>query len=279
MADVTSAIQDLYSQGDMLDRVVAFLRSKSLDAEHPSYEDLHVCDQMHARGIEATREHAQHAEIRAGMHVLEIGCGIGGASRCLASEYSCRVVGIDLTPECVNVARELTRRCGLADAVDFQQANAMHLPFNDGAFDHVWSHNVTMNIQDKEKLASEVARVLKSGGRYSCWELSLGSGEPPFYPLPWASDASSNFLVTPNEMIAALERGGLKVVRRIDLSGAYLAFLDDVRERARRGETPPNVDPQALKDRADFLTRVQNCGRSAREGRLIEHLIIAEKAS
>jgi len=167
----------------------------------------------------------------------------------------------------------------LKDAINFQQANATHLPFNDGVFDHVWSHNVTMNIQDKEKLASEVARVLKSGGRYSCWELSLGSGKPPFYPLPWASDASSNFLVMPNEMTAALEQGGLKVIRRVDLSEAYLAFLEDVSDRTRRGEPPANVDPQALKDRADFLTRVQNCGRSAREGRLAEHLIIAEKAS
>jgi SAM-dependent methyltransferase len=278
MTDVTGSIQDLYSQGDMLERVVAFLKSKGLDGEQPTYEDLHVCDQMHARGIEATREHAKQAEIRAEMHILEIGCGIGGASRFLAKELNCRVVGIDLTPECVNVARELTRRCGLKDTIDFQQANATHLPFADGVFDHVWSHNVTMNIEDKGKLSSEVARVLKSGGRYSCWELSLGTGEPPFYPLPWASDASSNFLVMPKEMIGVLERVGLKLVRRIDLSGAYLAFLDDVSDRARRGEMPANVDPQALKDRADFLVRVQNCGRSAREGRLIEHLIITEKS-
>jgi hypothetical protein len=78
MADVTSTIQDLYSQGDMLGRVLAFLKSKGIDAEHPSYEDLHVCVQMHARGVDATREHAEHAEICSGMHVLEVGCGIGG---------------------------------------------------------------------------------------------------------------------------------------------------------------------------------------------------------
>jgi SAM-dependent methyltransferase len=278
MADVTSTIQDLYSQGDMLGRVLAFLKSKGIDAEHPSYEDLHVCDQMHARGVDATREHAEHAGICSGMHVLEVGCGIGGASRFLAKELGCRVTGIDLTQECVDVAQELTRRCGLKETIDFRQADAIHMPFGDAVFDHVWSHNVTMNIQDKEKLALEIARVLKSGGRYSCWELSLGIGKQPFYPLPWASDASSSFLVTPDEMVAALERGGLKLVRRIDLNEAYLAYLDDVSDRAQRGEPPTKVDPQALKDRADFLIRVQNCGRSARERRLEEHLIIAERA-
>jgi hypothetical protein len=50
MIDVTSTIQDLYSQGDMLGRVVAFLRSKGVDMERPSYEDLHVCDQMQSQG-------------------------------------------------------------------------------------------------------------------------------------------------------------------------------------------------------------------------------------
>jgi SAM-dependent methyltransferase len=277
MTDVTSTIQGLYSQGDMLGRVIAFLKSKGVDAERPSYEELHVCDQMHARGIDATREHAEYAQVRTGMHILEIGCGIGGASRFLAKELECRVTAIDLTQECVDVARELTRRCGLKDAIDFRQADATSMPFHDAVFDHVWSHNVTMNIQEKGKLAAEIARVLKSGGRYSCWELS-STGKEPFYPLPWASDASSNFLVAPDQMVAALERGGLKLVRRIDLNEAYLAFLDDVSDRARRGEPPNSIDPQALKDRADFLTRVQNCGRSAREGRLLEHLIIAEKA-
>jgi MPBQ/MSBQ methyltransferase len=102
-----------------------------------------------------------------------------GASRFLAKELGCRVTGIDLTQECVDVARELTRRCGLKEAIDFRQADATNMPIGDAVFDHVWSHNVTMNIQDKEKLALEIARVLKSGGRYSCWELS-GTGKQPF---------------------------------------------------------------------------------------------------
>ena len=278
MTDLSSTIQDLYSQGDMLGRLVRFLQSKGIDAEHPSYEDLHVCDQMHARGIHATRQHGVLADVRAGMHVLEIGCGIGGASRYLAKEAGCRVTAIDLTRECVDVARELTRRCGLNQFIDFEQADATHMPYGDAGFDHVWSHYVTMNIRDKERLASEITRVLRPGGRYSCWEVALRTGRQPFYPLPWASDPTCSFLATAGEMTAALERGGLKLVNRFDVTETYLAYLNDVRDRVKRGEQPPNVDPQSLKDRADFLVRVQNCGRSAREGLLIEHLIVAEKA-
>jgi len=83
----------------------------------------------------ATREHAERVRIQSGMHVLEIGCGLGGASRHLAAECGCRVAPIDLTPNFVEVARILTARCGLAGRVEIRQANAFALPFQDGTFD------------------------------------------------------------------------------------------------------------------------------------------------
>jgi len=138
------------------------------------------------------------------MHVLDIGCGIGGASRVIASSRQCTVTGIDLTPEYVEVSRELTRRCGLADRIDYRQANALDLPFDDESFDHVLCHNVTMNIEDKAGLAKEITRVLKPGGHFSCVEAGLGPAGEPSFPLPWAQDATFSFLVTPDEMRAAL---------------------------------------------------------------------------
>lgn len=280
MANRDDNVQDVYSQaGDMLSHILAFLKSIDIDPDNLSWDDLHVCDQMHSRGIEATREHADHAGITADMHVLEIGCGIGGASRYLAHEKGCRVTAIDLTQDCVDAASDLSARCGLAEMTEFRQADATNLPFSEAAFDHVWSHAMTMNIQGKTKLASEIARVLKPGGQYSCCEVALSGPGDPYYPLPWASDASSSFLVPPDDMIAALEAGGLKFVRRIDINDAYLTYLDDIRDRAKRGEKPSRIDPQSLKEGDDFLLRLQNCGQSAREGRLLEHILIAQKPS
>ena len=106
----------------------------------------------------------------------------------------------------------------LAERIEFRQANALDLPFQDGTFDHVWSYAVTMNIADKEGLGREVARVLKPGGRFSCNEIARGSGEAPLFPLPWASDAATSFLATPAEMCAALEAGGLSVLEQIDVT-------------------------------------------------------------
>ena len=280
MPDQTGSVRDVYSQdGDMLTHVLAFLKSIGIDPDNLAWDDLHICDQMHSRGIEATRELADHAGISPGMHVLEIGCGIGGESRYLAKERGCRVTAIDLTQDCVDTASGLTARCGLAEMTEFRQADATDLPFGEALFDRVWSHAMTMNIENKTKLASEIARVLKPGGQYSCSELALGGKGDPHFPLPWAPDPSLSFVVKPDVMIAALEAGGLKFVRRIDINDAYLAYLDDLRDRAQRGEKLARIDPQSLKEGDDFLRRLQNAGQSAREGRLVEHILIAEKPS
>src|SRR5208282_3828785 len=205
-----------------------------------SHRDLWPFDQLHSRGIVATREHAERAGIQAGMHVLDLGCGLGGASRYLAAECGCRMAAIDLTPNFVEAARILTARCGLAVRIEFRQANALALPFEDSSFDHVWSYAVTMNIADKEGLGREVARVLKPGGRFSCNEIARGSGGAPPLPLPWATDETSSFLTTPAVMRAALEAGGLSVIEQVDITATRFG------DTARNALSEPDDHPLRL---------------------------------
>jgi SAM-dependent methyltransferase len=276
VTDVSGLVQRHYGRGGLLERLFAALRESGVDPDRLTYRDLFPFDQFHGRGIDATREHADAAAIRPGMHVLDLGCGIGGASRYLAAERGCCVTGIDLTPEFVEAAAALTARCGLSARIAFEQADAARLSFSDATFDHVWCHNVTMNIPDKRALAGEVARVLKPGGRFSCAELAQGPAGPPAFPVPWASDPSASFLVTPLEMRAALEAGGLRMLRQLDLTDKYRAAIEENRRRADRGEPPVQRTDVIAGD--GFLERIRNSSRGVMEGRLVEHMIIAEKA-
>jgi ubiquinone/menaquinone biosynthesis C-methylase UbiE len=176
MTDVEAVVQRHYGDRPVIQRVDDALRAVGIDPERPSHRDLWPFDQLHSRGTVATREHAERCAHRAAMNVLDLGCGLGGASPYLAAECGCRVAAIDLTPNFVEAARTLTARCGLAERIEFRQANAVALPFEDGTFDHVWSYAVTLNIADKAGLGGEVARVLKPGGRFSCNEIAQGPG-------------------------------------------------------------------------------------------------------
>lgn len=274
MPTTESLVQGHYGSGQVLARVLAALKAAGTNPEKFDYQDLFNFDQLHGRGIAATRDHAERAKLRKGMEVLDLGCGVGGASRYLAAAIGCRVTGIDLTQQFIDTAIELTRRCGLS-GIEFRQANALKLPFADGSFDHVWCHNVTMNIPDKATFANEVARVLRPGGRFSCSELARGPRGELSYPVPWAMDSSSSFLATPAEMRAFLERAGLRIVDEVDLTGPSLEFIAELRRRAQSGvPAGPTIDVVMGQDMA---VRRGNSAKGMTSGALLEHFFIAEK--
>lgn len=265
MTTMEVLVQGYYGRSDLLQRIEARLRTVGVDPQKPGFRDLHPFDQLHGLGILATEEHAVRAGLRPGMHVLDLGSGLGGSSRYLAAVCGCRVSAIDLTPEFVELARILTARCGLADSIDYRQASALALPFEDASFDHVWCHNVAMNIADRVTLAREVVRVLRRQGRFSCVETAQGPAGPPVFPLPWAIDPSASSLVTPEAMRAAVEQAGLRIVEQIN-------FATEVE---KRGDPPHQANDVVMGD--DFELRRANVMSGLREQRLVDQLIVAKK--
>ena len=275
MGDSAKSVQDHYALDGLLQRVLAALAAAGIDPDHPSVEDLQAIDQLHTGGLAATKEHGARAGIASDMHVLDLGCGIGGSARYLAENVVCRVTGIDLTKEFVDVARELTARCRLADKVTFGQADALDLPFENESFDHVWSHNVIMNIADKAGLAAEVARVLRCGGQWTMAEIAKGPAGDPKFPLPWARDPRDSFLVAPDQLGAALEAGGLRVVEQIDDTTVYDALAQQTQARDRQGPLEGLGIHLVLGD--DLPTRARNMTKARAARRIVHQFLIAEK--
>ena len=150
--ELNQNIQEHYTRPDLGRLILAALEKAGKDINLLAPEDLAPVDEFHIRGRAATLELARSAGIDSKMHVLDVGSGIGGSSRCLAREFGCRVTGIDLTDEYCHVAAMLTERIGLAALVSYQQGDALHLPFPDSTFDVVWTEHVAMNISDKTRL-------------------------------------------------------------------------------------------------------------------------------
>ncbi|MHC5209856.1 MAG: GNAT family N-acetyltransferase [Planctomycetota bacterium] len=228
-----------YGRGGLLDEILDALRAAGKDLDALTSADLAPVDAFHIRGREASMELAGHAALRPGERVLDVGCGIGGAVRFLATEQRCVATGLDLTPEYVRVAEALAQRVGLAEATGYRCGSALDLPFEDGSFDAVWTEHAQMNIGDKRGFYAEIARVVRPGGRLAFHDIFLGEGGDLLCPVPWAADPSQSFLELPETVRALLAELGFTVDVWRDRTAASRDFFEATLDRLRASGPPP----------------------------------------
>jgi SAM-dependent methyltransferase len=173
--------------------------------------DLAPSDHFHSGGKRATDRLARLAALRPDLRVLDVGGGLGGPARTLATEFGCRVTVIDLTESYVRAGAALTARLGLADQVTHRAGDALSLDVGGDEFDVIWTQNSGMNISDKERLYAGFARILRPGGLLALQEPMAGAVQPVVFPVMWAKDATSSFLRAPEEMRAVIEAAGFRV--------------------------------------------------------------------
>ena len=268
-------ITEHWTTGDIARSIFAALEEAGVDTANLTADDLAPLDNMHGGGAEATREMMVMLTPKPDQHLLDIGSGIGGPARLAASEYGCRVTGIDLTQEFCDVAVMLTERTGLSGLVSFQQGNALDLPFDDAGFDGAYTHNVSMNISDKAAFYGEAFRILKPGRLFVAAEVAEGPDGPPFFPVPWAKVPEDSHLVSPDETRRQFEETGFEVVQLIDKTEAMLEFYERNRQKIA-AEGPPILSVHIILG-ADGRERVKNSARSVEEKRIIPVEVVCRK--
>ena len=102
------------------------------------------------------------SEVRAGDRVLDVAAGIGNAA-IPAAATGAHVVASDLTPELFVAGQAFAARQGVQ--VEWEQADAEALPYDDGAFDCVLSCVGVMFAPHHQQAADELVRVCRPGGR------------------------------------------------------------------------------------------------------------------
>jgi ubiquinone/menaquinone biosynthesis C-methylase UbiE len=101
-------------------------------------------------------------DLRAGERVLDVAAGNGNATLAAARRW-CDVVSTDYVPALLDKGRARAAAQGLP--VDFRVADAEDLPFEDGSFDVALSTFGAMFTPDHTRLAREMLRVVRGGGR------------------------------------------------------------------------------------------------------------------
>lgn len=274
-----SRVAEHYSAPGLLGRIEAALRAQGKDAARPALEDLAAVDQFHSGGLEATKRLAQMAGLQAGSgwRVLDLGGGIGGSARWLATQYGCEVSVVDLSPEFCLVGAELTRRLGLEERVRFHLGSALQPPFADGTFDLVWTQHAAMNIADKALLYREAFRVLKPGGRLAVHDMMAGPQAPLTYPTMWAPVAELSFVATPVEVQQWAGEAGFRLLESADLTAiGRQTFARRLEALEQGGATGLGVNLLVREDIAGIL---RNMVRNVDEGRVLSWMGVWEKAA
>ncbi len=211
------------------DTVLARLREDGIDTSNLTVDDVNKVDLMHMGAKESTDELAQRAGITGGMEVLDAGCGIGGTSRRIAYRTGAKVTGLDLTPRAVETGNRLSGHLGVDDRVNAVHGSVTDMPFDDGRFDVVIVQHCAMQVEEKDRLFSEVARVLKPGGLLAMHDWFAGRASPLRYPLPWADGPETSFLEPLGDAIRRLKSHGFTPEPFIDQTDKGVEWLTRVR--------------------------------------------------
>ena len=185
-----------YTHGQLLDRIVSGVEAIGKTAATVTVDELAPVDEFHIGGRQASEDFISQLQLSANDHTLDVGCGIGGTSRFVASRFGCRVTGIDLTPEFVSTGQTLCDWVGLSGQVELHQGDATAMPFTDANFDAAYMLHVGMNIANKAGLFAEVYRLLKPAALFGVYDVMQTSDEPLSYPVPWSSVPGTSALAT-----------------------------------------------------------------------------------
>lgn len=270
------AISEHYLHGDLLNAIRVSLGRLGKTVENVTIEDLAPVDEFHIGGRLATENLLDQLGICEGHNLIDVGCGLGGAARFVASKYNCRVTGIDLTEEYIETGKSLCAWVNLEKKVALQQGSATAMPFQDTSFDGAYMLHVGMNIEDKDLLFREVFRVLRTGSAFAVYDvMRIDEGELA-YPVPWATEKGTSKLAPPDRYEQALSNAGFDVAEVKNRRDFALEFFSKLREQTEASGGPPPLGLHTLM-KESTVVKIKNMIDNITAGYIAPVEIIAHK--
>jgi ubiquinone/menaquinone biosynthesis C-methylase UbiE len=272
---IEDVIARYYTHDDMSRTLMDAIHKSAHDPHNLSLSDLAPYDVLHIGGHPATMHLVEQLHLKPDMRVLDIGSGLGGPARYVATEYDVKVTGLDLTPEHRTIATLLSEQVGLIDEVRFDTGDARQMPYDNDSFDAAYTIHTSMNIQDKQALYREAFRVLKPGAMFGIYDVTAGpTGGDLLYPVPWAATSETSFLSSPQDILNMLSVAGFDTLRIESRREFALKMLK--KTHMQNTGAIPDIVPVAARG-ADFAEKIENLIRNIEEDRCTPWQIICKK--
>jgi ubiquinone/menaquinone biosynthesis C-methylase UbiE len=265
-----------YTHGQLLLAIRQGLQKLGKTEHDVTLEDLGPVEEFHIGGRQASAEFLDQLELAPDDVVLDVGCGLGGASRFAASRYGCRLIGVDLTEEYVATGQVICKWVGLQDRILLEQGSATALKFADDAFNKAYMMHVGMNIADKTTLMKELFRVLKPGGLLGIYDVMQTSSTDLAFPVPWASEPGGSALAAPDKYILELERAGFRIVGQRDRREFAMTFFDQLQAKTQAVGGPPPLGLHILMG-PNAPQKIANMVENVKTGRIAPVEVFASK--
>lgn len=271
-----NSVSEHYTHGSLIDAIRSAIGTLGKSIDTLTVDDLAPVDEFHVGGRRASEDFLSQLSLSPDHHVIDIGCGLGGAARFVASRFGCQLTGMDLTNEYIETGRVLSSWVGLDDRIALHQGSALSMPFGDGAFNAAYMLHVGMNIEDKAQLFSEAYRVLQPGSKFGVYDvMQTGKGDLT-YPMPWATTAATSAVSAPAQYRAALEAAGFAIVNERNRRDFALDFFDQLRAKTQAAGGPPPLGLHILMGH-NTPDKIQNMISNISAGRIAPVELIAQK--
>lgn len=242
-------VSEHYRHGDLLTAIEIGLAGLQRSRDTVTVDDLAAIDEFHIGGRTASESFLEQLALSGQDHVLDIGCGLGGAARFVASRFRSRVTGIDLSEEYITTGNRLCEWVGLDGQIELQHGSVLSMPFTNASFSAGYMMHVGMNIEDKTGLFAEVGRVLRDGAVLGVYDVMRTADGELNYPVPWAASTGTSCVASPAQYKACLEEAGFELVTERDRREFALEFFSELQARAASRHGPPPLGIHILMGR------------------------------
>jgi SAM-dependent methyltransferase len=236
---------------------------------------LSPLDEFHCLGVAATRDMARLIGLSSDAKVLDLGCGLGGPARRLATDYGCRVTGVDITKEFLDIAETLNIRMRLSSQIVLRHLDATALRLDGERFDVAWMQVTAANVAERDQLYQQACAALRHGGQFAIFDIFSENESLIKYPVPWGVDASTSALISVADTIVGLQNAGFRVTHLQDVSGRACQWFADEMEFSSAAEPQPRLDFSVLLQNWPVIAK--NQVENLREGAVRFGYVVAEK--